>query len=60
VWFDLVVPVYVFVYASELVAFLVVDAVEAFQFAVRLGMVAATVVIVAAALFSFALVEATT
>ena len=37
--FDLVVPVDVLVYASELVAFLFVDAVEAFQLAVRLGMV---------------------
>ena len=36
VWFDLVVPVYVFVYASELVSFLFVDAVDAFQFAVCL------------------------
>ena len=37
--FDFVVPVYVFVYGFELVLFLFVDAVEAFQFAVRLGMV---------------------
>jgi hypothetical protein len=31
VWFDLVVPAHILVYASELVAFLFVDAVEAFQ-----------------------------
>ena len=30
-WFDFVVPVDVFVYASELVLFLFVDAVDAFQ-----------------------------
>jgi hypothetical protein len=35
-WFDLVVPVYVFVSGFELVSFLFVDAVEAFQFAVCL------------------------
>jgi len=39
VWFDLVVPVHVLVHGFALVAFLFVDAVEAFQFPVRLGMV---------------------
>jgi hypothetical protein len=39
VWFNLVVPVHVFVYGSELVTFLFVDAVEAFQFPVGLGVV---------------------
>ena len=38
-WFDLVVPADVFVYGFELVLFLFVDAVEAFQFPVGLGMV---------------------
>jgi len=39
VWLDFVVPVDVLVYASELVPFLFVDAVEAFQFAVGLWVV---------------------
>ena len=39
VWFDLVMPVYVLVYGFELVAFLFVDAAEAFQLPVRLGMI---------------------
>ena len=38
-WFDLVVPVHVLVHGFELVLFLFVDAVEAFQFAVGLGVV---------------------
>ena len=38
-WFDLVVPVHVLVHGFELVAFLFVDVVEAFQLPVRLGMV---------------------
>jgi len=38
-WLDLVVPADVFVYRFELVAFLFVDTVDAFQFAVCLGMV---------------------
>ena len=38
-WFDLVVPVDVFVYRFELVLFLFVDAVEAFQLPVCLGVV---------------------
>ena len=38
-WLDLVVPADVFVYGFELVPFLFVDTVDAFQFAVCLGMV---------------------
>ena len=41
-WLDFVVPVDVLVYRFELVLFLFVDAVEAFQFAIGLGMVDAT------------------
>ena len=37
--FDLVVPVHVFGYGFELVSFLFVDAVDAFQLAVCLGVV---------------------
>ncbi len=37
VWFDFVVPVDVLVYRFELVLFLFVDAVDAFQFPVGLG-----------------------
>ena len=36
-WLDLVVPVHILAYRFELVAFLFVDAVEAFQFAVGWG-----------------------
>ena len=36
-WFNLVMPVHVLVYGFELVLFLFVDAVDAFQFPVRLG-----------------------
>jgi hypothetical protein len=40
-WLDLVVPVEVLVYRFELMLFLFVDAVEAFQLPVGLGMVGA-------------------
>jgi len=39
VWFDLVVPVHTLVYRFELMPLLFVDTVEAFEFAVGLGMV---------------------
>jgi len=39
VWLNIVMPVDVFVYAFQLMPFLFVDAVEAFELAVGLGVV---------------------